>query len=79
MKEVAVIKRLQTQIVKLQISLRLQSRTQALQIELLQSLVKQLVFNAFADEARKILNIVRSHLSLRHLLTNDFLANRVQQ
>jgi hypothetical protein len=40
--EVAVIQRLQAKVIKLQIALRLQRRTQAFQVKLLQFFIQQL-------------------------------------
>src|SRR5690606_31816002 len=77
--EVAVIKRLQTQIVELRVALCLQCACELVEIEQRQILVEQTTFHAQADVLGEVLGVTLAHGRLRHFLSHDFLADRVQQ
>ena len=77
--EVAVVQRLQAQVVELQVALGLQGRAQAGQVELHQLLVQQLGLHALLDEGREVLGVLRGHVGLHGLEAQHFLADGVQQ
>ncbi len=77
--EVAVVQRLQTQVVELQVALGLERRTQPRQIELLERRIHQLGRDATRDELWKVLGVAVSHGGLRHLSPDHLLADGVQQ
>ena len=77
--EVAVVERLQAEIVELQVALGFQRRAQALEVIRGQPLVEQLRLHAAADEAREVLGVARGHLRVQHFLAQHLAADRVQQ
>src|SRR5690606_14736885 len=79
MKKIAVVQRLQTQIVELLITFGLQGVAQLDQVELLQLAVQQAAFDANLDELREIIGVTRDHCGLRDFFTQHFFADCVQQ
>ncbi len=77
--EVAVVQRLQTEVVELQVALGLERRGQPRQVELRQPLVEKLGLDTVADEAGKVLRVTARHRFLRHVLAEHLPADRVQQ
>ena len=77
--EVAVVQRLQAEIIELQVALGLQCPGQLLLIEQCQFVVEQLGFDAVADELRKVLCVAPGHCRLRDLFTEHFAPHRVQE
>ena len=79
MQKVAVIEGLQAEVVKLQVALGLECRSQARQVELGQLIVEQLGRNAFFDEQRKGLGIGLCPVIQRGFFAQHLARNRVQQ
>ena len=79
MQKIAVVQRLQTQIVELQVAFGLQGGAQAVQVELQQALVQKLVFNAFADALWKIVDIGLRPFRRCHFAAQNLAGNGVQQ
>ena len=77
--EIAVKQCLQAKVVKLQVAFRLERRTQAGQVKLLEFFVEQLVFNALGNELREILGVAGCHFFLRHFFAQHFAAYGVHQ
>ncbi len=77
--EVAVVERLQAEVVELQVALGPERRAQARQVELQQLVVEQLGVDAAADELREVLGVARRHVGLQRLLAEHLLADGVQQ
>ncbi len=79
MQEVAVVQRLQAEVVELQVARRVERGAQLGQVELLQLLVQQLGLDATLDERGEVLGVARAHLFLQHFAAEDLAADRVQQ
>jgi hypothetical protein len=77
--EVAVVQRLQPEVVELQVALRAQRLTQPREVVLSEPLVEQFGGDAPADELREVLGVALAHLRRPHLLAEHLLADRVQQ
>ena len=77
--KVAVIQRLQAEVVELQIARGVESLGQTRQVVARKFGIEQPAFHATLDEAREIAGVGREHLFLRHVFTQNFLADRVQQ
>src|SRR5690606_25948289 len=67
MQEVAIVERLQAEILEIEIALRLESRAYPLQVEALQLRIDQASADARCDELRKIARVSCCHLRLRRL------------
>ncbi|MNY04476.1 hypothetical protein D3C86_1371560 [compost metagenome] len=79
MQEVAVVQRLQAEVVELEVARGVQRGAQAGQVIRGQLLVQQLGGDTAGDEFREVLGVARGHFGLRHFAAEDFLADRVQQ
>ena len=79
MQEIAVVQRLQAEVVELQVAAGVERRAQARQVELHQLLVQQFGLHALLDELREIFGVALGHLRLRDFIAQDFVADRVQQ
>jgi hypothetical protein len=77
--EVAVVQRLQAEVVELQVAAGVERGAQAGQIELQQLVVEQLGLDALLDELRKVVGVAHGHLRLRDLFAEDLAADGVQQ
>ena len=77
--EVAVVQRLQAEVVELQVAIGLQRRAEPGQVELQQLLVEQFGLHALLDEQRKVVGVARVHVGMQHLFAEDLAADRVQQ
>ena len=77
--EVAVVQRLQTEVVELQVAVGLQRGAEAGQIELQQLFVEQLGLHALLDVAGEVFGVASGHVGLQRLLAEDLAADRVQQ
>ena len=79
MQEVAVVQRLQAQVVELEVARGVQRCAQAGQVELGQLVVEQFGVDAALDELREVVDVARAHFRLRDFFAEDFAADRVQQ
>ena len=77
--EVAVVERLQPEVVELHVALGPQRLAQAAQVVERELLVEQASLDAVLDQAREGFGIALGHLRLVHLLAKDLGAHRVQQ
>ncbi|MNS61284.1 hypothetical protein D3C72_943080 [compost metagenome] len=79
MQEIAVIQRLQAQVVKLLVTLGVQGRGEARQVEIQHVGVEEVVLHALGDVAWEVGGIGRSHVGGCHILAQDFARDGVQQ
>ena len=79
MQKVAVIQRLQAEVIELQIALTLQRRRQTRQIKLQHLFVQQLVLHAFFDKAGEIVDVGFLHIGLGDIASQHLARNRVEQ
>ena len=79
MQEIAVVQSLQTNEVKLQITLGFERLGQFAQVELEQFFVKQTVVYALFDEQGKVVHVLFGHLCIDHFFAQYFLGNGVHQ
>lgn len=77
--EVAVVQRLQAEVVELQVARGVERGAQLGQVELGQRVVQQAGVDAALDELREVIGIAPGHLGLGDFLAQDFTADRVQQ
>ena len=77
--EVAVVERLQAEVVELQVAVGLERGAEAAEVVLEQLLVEQLGADALLDELREVLRVARRHVRLEQLLAEDLAPDRVQQ
>ena len=77
--EIAVVQRLQAQVIELQVALGLERGAQTGQVKLPEPLVEQFELNPFLDALREILGVALSHLLLRNVLVQRLAAHGVQQ
>ena len=77
--EVAVVQRLQAEVVELQVALRLQRRGQPGQVELEQLVVQQLGLDAALDELREVVDIGRRDVGDVDVGAQDFAPDGVHQ
>ncbi len=77
--EVAVVQRLQAEVVELQVAVGLERSAQLDEVELQQLLVEQAGLHALLDEGREVLGVASQHVGVQQLFADDFLADRVQQ
>ena len=79
MQKVAVIQGLQTQVIKLQVTVCLEGCAQSWQVKLKQFVVQQFVVHTFLDEARKVVNIGLRHVGLHNVMSQCLFGNGVKQ
>ena len=79
MQKITVVQGLQAKIAKLQITGRIELCRQTHQVKLRQLVIQQLRLNSALNEFREILRITRRHIRLRHLFTQNFTTNIIQQ
>ena len=77
--EVAVVQRLQAQVVELFVALGLQGLGQTGQVVVQQLGVEQFVVHALLDEAGEVVGVSRLHFSGLHIAAHDFAHDGVQQ
>ena len=79
MQKITVVKRLQAQVIKFQITFCFQCAAQALQVKLQQLLIQKFVFNPFFDELWKVIGVGLIHIRLRDFLAQNLFGNCVEQ
>ena len=79
MQEVTVVKGLQTEVIKLQVSIRFERGAKALEVKLEELLVQQIVLHTFLDELRKVFNIRFAQFSLGYILAQNLFGNGMKQ
>ncbi len=77
--EVAVVQRLQAEVVELQVALRPERRGELLQVEERELVIQQLRLDAVADELGEVLGVALGHRRLRDFLAQRLAPHRVQQ
>ncbi len=77
--EVAVVERLQAEVVELQVARCVERGAELGEVVLRELLVEELRLDAALDEGREVVGVAGGHLRLRHLLAEDLAADRVQQ
>ena len=77
--EVAVVERLQAEVVELQVAVGLERRAELGQVELQQLLVEELGLHALLHELREVFGVAGMHVGVQQLLAEDLAADRVQQ
>ena len=78
--EVAVVERLQAEVVELEVARRRRAPApRRVEVEGAQALVEELRLDALLDEGGEVLGVARGHLLVRDFLAQHLAADRVQQ